>query len=94
MTSYDSYDVKLFGSLQLQVFLNLQVGIVSYKQWVDISMELPCSKMERWEYSLLGLTVSADYPKFYPCDFNYNLPLPNEHIPYLRLKNAAKALAV
>ena len=71
----------------------VQAGIVSYNQWADLNVELPCSKMERWESSLLGHTVSADIPKFYSCDFSYKLPLPNEHIPYLRIKDAAKALA-
>ncbi|CAE7198761.1 unnamed protein product [Symbiodinium pilosum] len=72
---------------------SVQAGIVSYNQWADLNVELPCSKMERWESSLLGQTVSADIPKFYSCDFSYKLPLPNEHIPYLRIKDAAKALA-
>lgn len=72
---------------------SVQAGIVSYNQWADLNVELPCSKMERWESSLLGHTVSADIPKFYSCDLSYKLPLPNEHIPYLRIKDAAKALA-
>ncbi|CAE7748503.1 unnamed protein product, partial [Symbiodinium necroappetens] len=72
---------------------SVQAGVVSYNQWADFNVELPCSKMERWESSLLGHTVSADIPKFFACDFSYKLPLPNEHIPYLRIKDAAKALA-
>lgn len=79
---------------QLDINANsVQAGVVSYNQWVDFNLDLPCSKMELWTASLEGLSVSAHIPKFYACNFGYTLPLPNEHIPYLRIKKAAKALS-
>ena len=83
--------LQKFSELELNSN-SVQAGIVSYKQEFDFKLELPCSKMERWEATVMGQTVSADVPKFYKCDVSLTLPMPNEHIPYLRIKNGAKVL--
>ena len=65
-------------------------GVASYNRWVDVDLQLPCSKMTSKPFELSGIKVmSVEYPEFKACSWSKKVPLPNEHIPYLRLPKLA-----
>jgi hypothetical protein len=48
--------------------------------------------MDTKEFAVAGLKVaSVPYPKFWACKYTNKLTMPNEHIPYLRLKGLKAA---
>jgi hypothetical protein len=66
----------------------LQAGVASYQRWVDVRADLPCVRMSSRDFELGGLKAkSVQYPEFYRCSYSNKVPLPNEHIPYVRLKD-------
>jgi hypothetical protein len=65
-------------------------GVASYNRWVEVDLQLPCSRMKTADFEVAGIkATSVDYPEFYACSWAKKVPLPNEHIPYLRLPKLA-----
>ena len=79
--------------LDLDIDANtVQAGIVSYQMSLRVSVNLPCSRMKRKSFKIGSLTaVSTDFPEFYACPYSTTVPLPNRHIPYMRLKNLKRS---
>lgn len=69
------------GLISRAVDVTLDVKVASCQRWSDISLDLPCSRMGRKEYSLSGYKTSFDYPEFYSCPYSNRIPFPNHHIP-------------
>lgn len=64
----------------------LQAGVATYTNDFFIKLELPCSKEVTKKFSLGPFSEKKRYPEFYSCLYAKLVPLPNEHIPYLRIR--------
>lgn len=63
----------------------VDVAVASYQRWTKGSFAMPCLTTGKITFSILSFKTVVDYPKFYRCVQEYNIPFPNQHIPYVRL---------
>ena len=80
-------------SLSLSLSLFLSAGVASWQHSINYgTMDMPCYEgMDTWGFDVsvpepLGnLEFSAPYPKFSRCSRDVKVPLPNGHVPYLKI---------
>ncbi|KAJ9112503.1 hypothetical protein QFC22_006250 [Naganishia vaughanmartiniae] len=72
--------------------VQLDLGLASYQRYTKGWFYMPCLTTGKQPYNLFGFKGSVDYPKFYPCKQKYNVPFPNQHIPYARLRMPGDSL--
>ncbi|CEM36883.1 unnamed protein product [Vitrella brassicaformis CCMP3155] len=69
------------------IVTNLEVrgGVASYSRFIDISVPMPCSRMEDkcFEVKEIGFKQCVEWPEFYKCTYEKEVPLPNHHIPWV-----------
>ncbi|KAK4223387.1 hypothetical protein QBC38DRAFT_459392 [Podospora fimiseda] len=67
---------------------DLKAGVASYRRWSTVSMDLPCTRQARQEYTVAGVYKgSFDYPEFYSCKYGpKELPWANHHVPYFKFR--------
>ncbi|KAJ9114057.1 hypothetical protein QFC22_005877 [Naganishia vaughanmartiniae] len=89
-----SFLVDSLGSVSVERDLDVQLdlGVASYQRQTSGWFHMPCLTTGTLKYNLFGFKGSVDYPKFYRCKQNYNIPFPNQHIPYIRLRIPDNAL--
>ena len=70
--------------------LDIQAGIASYSSSMSVRIDnLPCSKLVTKKFGDASLcpncVVKLDVPEFYACSAEFDIYLPKEHMPYLRV---------
>lgn len=64
----------------------LQTGIASYRRYSTVSLDVPCTRQRQASYSIAGYQKSFDYPEFYSCPYHNQIPWPNHHIPFAKMR--------
>jgi hypothetical protein len=64
---------------------DLEMKVASYQRWTRVSLDMPCLTTGKLTYNLGGYSKSVTYPKFYRCPYANQIPLPNHHVPYIKL---------
>jgi hypothetical protein len=87
----------IFASMLLHDALNLVVrkpgggqvkisaGLKSYNRWVKASFDVPCTRTGKKCYKVQDWKKCLSYPEVYPCGMNVQVPLPNHHVPFVKL---------
>ncbi|KAI9143492.1 hypothetical protein BKA69DRAFT_1036945 [Paraphysoderma sedebokerense] len=66
--------------------LSIASGVASYQRWTEVSFDYPCSTTGNKCFELAGYKECMNYPKFYRCNYAKRIPLPNHHIPFLKIR--------
>ena len=64
----------------------ITAGIQTYNRWSDVSFDVPCTRTGSRCFSLAGQKQCVDYPEVYGCRYETEVPFPNHHIPYVRVR--------
>ncbi|CEM03507.1 unnamed protein product [Vitrella brassicaformis CCMP3155] len=78
-------DVREMADKIIVTNLEVRGGVASYSRFIDISVPMPCSRMEDkcFEVKEIGFKQCVDWPEFYECTYEKEVPLPNHHIPWV-----------
>mmetsp|Transcript_28524 Transcript_28524/g.82217 ORF Transcript_28524/g.82217 Transcript_28524/m.82217 type:complete len:336 (+) Transcript_28524:807-1814(+) len=78
-------DVREMADKIIVTNLEVRGGVASYSRFIDISVPMPCSRMEDkcFEVKEIGFKQCVEWPEFYKCTYEKEVPLPNHHIPWV-----------
>mmetsp|Transcript_40305 Transcript_40305/g.97311 ORF Transcript_40305/g.97311 Transcript_40305/m.97311 type:complete len:414 (-) Transcript_40305:459-1700(-) len=90
-STVDSFLVKILSFMEAgNLAFRVETGIASYSNWIDAEIDnFPCSRLTSQEFSNdlcpFCAPIVADVPEFYPCTWAQRIPLPKEHMPFIRI---------
>lgn len=68
---------------------NLQMDVATINRHFELSADLPCTTTGTVSIGPDDMALEFDVPQFYVCRTEVTVPMPNEFIPYIRIKGGA-----